>query len=240
MFLIVDSQEVTFMFSTIWVSSNMLYQFCIPYSLAFSLPKMPPPRLILNLLKSLKVIWGILGGLDGQASACNVGDWVQSLGCEDPPEKGKATHSSVLVWRIPWTKVTVHGASESDIREWLALSLYFLKVIWNLLLQSHLISHPESDPSTHQIPGHLLLSWSLSEVCLDRCCRNHRSPEHQDQSTFPALLWSNLGSTVHISWQAPSVYPVLAFLESHLPTVSPFNFQPSEKTFFLFLVFSKH
>ena len=29
--------------------------------------------------------------------------WVRSLGWEDPPEKGKATHSSVLAWRIPWT-----------------------------------------------------------------------------------------------------------------------------------------
>ena len=29
--------------------------------------------------------------------------WIQSLGWEDPLEKGKATHSSILVWRIPWT-----------------------------------------------------------------------------------------------------------------------------------------
>ena len=29
--------------------------------------------------------------------------WVQSLGCEDPLEKGKATHSSVLAWGIPGT-----------------------------------------------------------------------------------------------------------------------------------------
>ena len=28
--------------------------------------------------------------------------WVQSLGWEDPLEKGKATHSSVLAWTIPW------------------------------------------------------------------------------------------------------------------------------------------
>ena len=28
--------------------------------------------------------------------------WVQSLGWEDPLEKGKAAHSSVLAWRIPW------------------------------------------------------------------------------------------------------------------------------------------
>ena len=29
--------------------------------------------------------------------------WVRSLGQEDPLEKGMATHSSILVWRIPWT-----------------------------------------------------------------------------------------------------------------------------------------
>ena len=29
--------------------------------------------------------------------------WVQSLGWEDPLEKVKATHSSILAWRLPWT-----------------------------------------------------------------------------------------------------------------------------------------
>ena len=29
--------------------------------------------------------------------------WVLSLGWEDPLVKGKATHSSILAWRIPWT-----------------------------------------------------------------------------------------------------------------------------------------
>ena len=29
---------------------------------------------------------------------------VQSLGREDPLEKGMATHSSILAWRIPWTE----------------------------------------------------------------------------------------------------------------------------------------
>ena len=29
--------------------------------------------------------------------------WVQSLGWEDPLEQGKATHSSNLAWKIPWT-----------------------------------------------------------------------------------------------------------------------------------------
>ena len=45
--------------------------------------------------------------------------WVLSLGQEDPPEKGMATHSSILAWRIPWTQETarlVHGVSKSRTR----------------------------------------------------------------------------------------------------------------------------
>ena len=30
--------------------------------------------------------------------------WVRSLDQEDLPEKGMATHSSILAWRIPWTE----------------------------------------------------------------------------------------------------------------------------------------
>ena len=30
--------------------------------------------------------------------------WVRSLGWEDPLEKGMATHSCILAWRIPWTE----------------------------------------------------------------------------------------------------------------------------------------
>ena len=49
--------------------------------------------------------------------------WVQSLGLEDPLEKGMATHSSILAWRIPWTEelgglqsmgVTKSGTQLSD------------------------------------------------------------------------------------------------------------------------------
>ena len=39
----------------------------------------------------------------GKESTYNKGDLVQSLGWEDPLEKGKATHSSILACRIPWT-----------------------------------------------------------------------------------------------------------------------------------------
>ena len=44
--------------------------------------------LIAQLVKNLPAMWEI---------------WVQSLGWEDHLDKGKATHSSILAWRIPWT-----------------------------------------------------------------------------------------------------------------------------------------
>ena len=37
-------------------------------------------------------------------SSFNAGDLGSSLGQEDSLEKGMATHSSILVWRIPWTE----------------------------------------------------------------------------------------------------------------------------------------
>ena len=48
--------------------------------------------------------------------------WVQSLDWEDTLEKGKATHSNILAWRIPWT-ILSRGLQESDTTEWLSLSL---------------------------------------------------------------------------------------------------------------------
>ena len=39
--------------------------------------------------------------------------WVQSLGWEDLLEMGKATHSSILAWRIPWVHI-VHGVAKES------------------------------------------------------------------------------------------------------------------------------
>ena len=40
--------------------------------------------------------------------------WVQSLGQEDPLEKGMATHSSIVTWRIPWPEE--HGGRVAKTR----------------------------------------------------------------------------------------------------------------------------
>ena len=47
--------------------------------------------------------------------------WVQALGWEDPLEEGRATHSSILAWRIPRTEepggLQVHRVTKSDPTE---------------------------------------------------------------------------------------------------------------------------
>ena len=47
--------------------------------------------------------------------------WVRSLGWEDPTEKGKATHSSILAWRSPWTVYSPLGCKELDMTEQISL-----------------------------------------------------------------------------------------------------------------------
>ena len=65
---------------------------------------------------SLSKLWEMV-----KASAYSVGDWVRSLGQEDPLEKEMATHPSTLAWKIPWTEVIVgyspRGRKESDMTE---------------------------------------------------------------------------------------------------------------------------
>ena len=48
--------------------------------------------LVTQLVKNLPAMWET---------------WVHSLGWEDPPEKGKTTHSSILAQRIPWTVLSM-------------------------------------------------------------------------------------------------------------------------------------
>ena len=51
--------------------------------------------------------------------------WVRSLGREDTLEKGMATYSSILAWRISWTEEPgeLHSVAELDMTEWLTRTL---------------------------------------------------------------------------------------------------------------------
>ena len=63
------------------------------------------------------------GWLRLKESACSAGDLGSIPGGEDPLEKGTATHSGILAWRIPWMEspagYSPWGRKEQDATEWL-------------------------------------------------------------------------------------------------------------------------
>ena len=79
------------------------------------------------------------GGSHGKKSACSGRTWVQSLCWEDPQEKGMATHSSILAWRIPWTQEPGVGYSPWGRKETQLSDQHFRnKVISSSHLHLHL------------------------------------------------------------------------------------------------------
>ena len=91
--------------------------------------------------------------------------WVQSLGLEDPLQKGMANHSRILAWRIP-------GTVESDTTEWLSLTQSYIQrerapvyAIWpmhvNMPTHTHPLSHVRLFQIQIQVPiflAHVALS----------------------------------------------------------------------------------
>ena len=89
---------------------------CSEHTLTVKKKKKEPPKL------SWLVRWkgASLVASDGKEVACNTGDWVRSLGWEDPLEKGMATYSSILAWRNAIDRgawwATIHGVTKSRTR----------------------------------------------------------------------------------------------------------------------------
>ena len=65
--------------------SSLDYMTCVSYPLQYSWASLVASLILVKNLPAMQETW------------------VQSLGWEDPLEKGKATHSSILAWKIPWT-----------------------------------------------------------------------------------------------------------------------------------------
>ena len=64
--------------------------------------------------------------------------WVWSLGWEDPLEKGMATHSRILAWRIPWITKSWFGLSPLYSKDYYYYYYcYFLMVGWHHRLDGH-------------------------------------------------------------------------------------------------------
>ena len=79
---------------------------CFPPITLFS-----PYSLVAQMVKNLPAMWKT---------------WVRFLGWEDPLEKGKGTHSSIVAWRIPWTKSV---GSQRVGHDWATFTFHFIKSV---------------------------------------------------------------------------------------------------------------
>ena len=83
---------------------------------------------ILNNIVEIIIIWDSLVAQMIKTLPAIPETWVQSLGQEYTLEEGTATYSNILAWRIPWTEepgglYSPWGHKESDMTEWLAISI---------------------------------------------------------------------------------------------------------------------
>ena len=91
----------------------------------------------------------------------DAGDWVWCLGWEDPLEKGEATHSGILAWRIPWTVLSM-GVAKSQTRP---SDFHSVPVLYSRTLFIH--------PVYNRL--HLLLPISQSFLSLEPRLGSHKS-----------------------------------------------------------------
>ena len=100
---------------------------------------------------------------------------VQSLGQEDPLEKGMATQSSIFAWRIPWTgawQTTVHRMAKS--RTWLSTKHSIPK-----------------EPTPVFLPGESQGRGSLVGCCLWGCTESDTTEVTQQQQQQPFAVVSD-------------------------------------------------
>ena len=104
--------------------------------------------------------------------------WVQSLGWEDPLEKGMATHSSILAWRIPWREepgglqsmgsqrvrhdwaISFHFSMPSDIYIYIGFHTSFRIIFFYFLLKTPL----EFWPGLHWISRSLWIELTSHNI----------------------------------------------------------------------------
>ena len=92
-------------------------------------------------IRAIRIVYSF--SVLGQMVKSLLAIWVQSLGLEDPLEKGKATHSSILAWRISGTEEpgSPWGLKESDTAEHSTAQLIYNVVLFWGIQQSVPIIH---------------------------------------------------------------------------------------------------
>ena len=150
--------------------------------------------------------------------------WVQSLGWEGPLEKGTATHSSILAWRIPWT---VYSKGSQRVRHnWEAFaSLHFICLTESLCYTQ---KHNMVNQLCAQLLSHIwffVTPWpvhfdfkkfsSVAQSCTTLCepmdCSTPGLPVHHQLPEF---------TQTHVHWVGDAIQPSRPLVSPSPPALS--------------------
>ena len=146
--------------------------------------------------------------------------WVQSFVWEDPLEKGTATHSSILAWRIPWTEepggLQSMGSQESAMTKRLSLHFIVYQVIFLTRSQDNLgakvgVSLPWAAVTNSQ-PWWLQAAEMCSHPLLqDRLIATSLTPSHLHRPCFQE--GHILGFWVDVALAGCAIWPTASGVE---------------------------
>ena len=100
------------------------------------------------------------GGSAGKESLCNAADLGSISRLERSPGEGKATHSNILAWRIPWTEDPggLQSMGSQRVRhDWATFTFKMVKLVYE-------VSYTEFSSSI-LCYGHSILKWEVSFPC---------------------------------------------------------------------------
>ena len=130
--------------------------------------------------------WGLPGSSNGKESTCNERDAGLFPGLGRSCREGKATHSNILAWRIPWREEP--GGEELDAAEWLSTHTHAvifphmyandIIILRILLVLCHLIYF-----------GHLPHVFACSSNLPFTVAARHCCSEHLSMHPFVINLW---------------------------------------------------
>ena len=151
--------------------------------------------------------------------------WAQSLGQEDPPEKGMSTHPSILAWKIPWTQST----ESQRVRHYWATNINILTFIIITSLISFLFFTTQACIFRHYIfilPVKKIknkttcLFSSVAQSCPTLCdpmnCSTPGLPVHHQLLEF---------TQTHIHWVSDAIQPSHPLSSPSPPAPNPSQHQ---------------
>ena len=148
-------------------------------------------------------------GSAAKESTCNKGDLGSSHGLGRSPGEGKATHFSILAWRIPRT----HGVAESDTTE--RLTLYWETNRLSVLPVPWPCCYPGQFHHQRETPAMTWGSPLLTSLTPGTCTSLHSSSSH----AYPLELFHSKSPALRIypDHKRSLFQPLPAFLHSHSP-----------------------